>query len=233
MMLLRPFFSFFGSKWRIARRYPAPIGGTILEPFAGSAGYALRYPSLSVTLYEIDPKIASIWQYLIKVKESEILSLPLMMEDITSLPICEDAKTLIGFWLNKGVAQPCKVPSAWMRRPEYASQFWGESIRRRIATQVEHIRHWKVLNLSYCFAPDIRATWFIDPPYKIAGRHYRFNSVDYSRLSEWCRSRTGRVIVCENEGADWLPFNPLIRAKAMSKVGGRNHSMEVMWINEQ
>jgi hypothetical protein len=40
---VRPFFSFFGSKWRVAPHYPAPERDLIIEPFAGSAGYSLRH----------------------------------------------------------------------------------------------------------------------------------------------------------------------------------------------
>lgn len=231
---LRPFFSFFGSKWRIAPKYPTPMHDIIIEPFAGSAGYSLRHPYLQVRLYESDPTIASLWQYLIEVKESEILSLPMdISKGVDSLNICKDAKILIGFWLNKGVSHPCKTPSAWMRKPEYARQFWGEIIRHRIASQLARIRHWKVFNLSYEHAPNCSSvTWFIDPPYSgDAGRAYRHNVIDYNSLSAWCRSREGQIIVCENAGAEWLPFIPLMRAKAMSKVNGRNHSMEAIWMN--
>jgi site-specific DNA-adenine methylase len=42
---LRPFFPYYGSKWRAARAYPPPLHRQIVEPFAGSAGYALRYRS--------------------------------------------------------------------------------------------------------------------------------------------------------------------------------------------
>jgi len=52
---------------------------------------------------------------------------------------------------------------------------------------------------SYETAPDIEATWFIDPPYQKMGRHYVHSlSVDqYGSLATWCQSRQGQVIVCE------------------------------------
>ena len=53
------------------------------------------------------------------------------------------------------------------------------------------------------------ATWFIDPPYQKMGFYYKHKDIDYNHLSEWCLSRDGQIIVCENEGADWLPFEPL------------------------
>ena len=69
---LRPFWTFFGGKWRIAPKYPAPVYDTIIEPFAGEAGYALRHASAKVVLVEADPLIAGIWRWLIKVTPSEV-----------------------------------------------------------------------------------------------------------------------------------------------------------------
>jgi len=58
---VRSFFYFYGGKWLAAPRYPAPRYDTIIEPFAGSAGYSLRYPDKRVVLVERDPKIAATW----------------------------------------------------------------------------------------------------------------------------------------------------------------------------
>jgi hypothetical protein len=37
---LKPFFNYYGGKWRVARRYAPPEHDLIIEPFAGAAGYA-------------------------------------------------------------------------------------------------------------------------------------------------------------------------------------------------
>lgn len=42
----------------------------------------------------------------------------------------------------------------------------------------------------------------------------------------WCKDRRGQVIVCENAGATWLPFEPLATIKAT-----RGTSQEVSWVN--
>jgi len=77
LLALRPFFGYYGGKWRDAQKnYPAPKFRRLVEPFAGSAGYSLRYPDREVHLYEIDEVIVSVWQYLIRVKASEILRIP-------------------------------------------------------------------------------------------------------------------------------------------------------------
>jgi site-specific DNA-adenine methylase len=231
---LRPFFGYFGGKWRDAlKSYPAPQHDTIVEPFAGSAGYALRYAHKKVVLCEIDPVIAGVWKYLIRATAKEILSIPDVPSDSTvdDLGICEEAKWLVGLWLNRGIAYPRKSPSKWMRDGIRPGSFWGQRVRATISSQLERIRHWTILNCSYDQAPTEEATWFIDPPYIEAGRHYRFGSakIDFEQLAEWCRARPGQAIVCENEGATWLPFRHLgsfktTRTKKLSK--------EVYWINE-
>jgi hypothetical protein len=64
---VKPFFCFYGGKWRAA----TPIHTTIVEPFAGAAGYATRYPDCNIVLVERDPIIAGLWRYLVGVKSSE------------------------------------------------------------------------------------------------------------------------------------------------------------------
>lgn len=231
---LRPFFGYYGGKWRdTVKFYPRPVHGRIVEPFAGSAGYSLRFPSMEVVLCERDPIVAAVWHYLIKVKPSEIRAIPDVPVDgsVDDLRAPQEARWLVGFWVNRGTARPRKRPSKWMRDGIRPGSFWGERVRETIATQVESIRHWQVFECSYEECPVVReSTWFVDPPYQYAGRHYKFGSgnIDYEALSRWCRSRKGQVIVCENEGADWLPFQNLAHVKTTRR--GR-HSSEVIWSN--
>lgn len=231
---LRPFFGYYGGKWRDAlRHYPEPTFDTIIEPFAGSAGYSLRYASRKVILCEIDPVLAAIWQYLIRVRTSEILAIPDLEHDqsVDDLKLCQEAKWLVGLWLNRGIASPRKTPSKWMRDGIRPGSFWGERVRTTIASQVESIRHWKVVRSSYVDCPaSKKATWFIDPPYEKAGKHYRFSSelIDYDALAAWSRSRSGQVIVCENAGAQWLPFRELGDVKT---TRSNRRSKEVVWVS--
>lgn len=216
MIGLRPFFSFYGGKWRIAPRYPMPRHPTIIEPFAGSAGYSLRYPQKRVVLVDLDPVVAALWRWLIGVPAKDVRHLPLIQvgQTVDDLDLNPEAKSLIGFWLNKGTASPSKRPSAWMRRGTHSRSFWGPEIRERVASQVDAIRHWRVIAGDYALAPDVPATWFVDPPYiGPPGRHYRYSTVDHGALGVWARSRRGQVIVCENVGATWLPFAPFVKAK--------------------
>lgn len=229
-MILRPFFSFYGSKWQAAKRYPAPTHPVVCEPFAGSAGYALRYPDRRVVLCDTDPTIVGVWEYLIHVSVSEILRLPLGVTDTRELKVCQEARWLIGMWLNRATTRPNFRPGAWARSGKYPTQFWGENIRERIARQVDSIRHWQIYEASYEIVPNARVTWFVDPPYSTrAGRAYRHHEVDYAHLAAWSREREGQVIVCEQEGASWLPFAPFGRVKSNNGGHGRGYSHEVVW----
>jgi site-specific DNA-adenine methylase len=229
----RPFFGFYGGKWRDAlKHYPPPSHEIVVEPFAGSAGYSLRHYNHRVMLCEVDPVIAGVWQYLIAVTEKEIRAIPDLSDgdSVDDLRVCQEAKWLVGFWLNRGASRPRRSPSKWMRERVRPGSFWGERVRETIASQLHLIRHWTVINGSYEDLPELGpATWFIDPPYEFAGQHYHFGSdlLDYGQLADWCRSRPGQVIVCENAGATWLPFAELGHVKT-TRAGSR--SQEVAWV---
>jgi len=230
-MSLRPFFCFYGGKWRSAPLYQTPTCLTIVEPFAGAAGYATRYYSRPVILVERDPVIAALWRWLISVKASDVRSVPILGMDQTTddlRGVGEEARTLVGFWLNKGASAPRRSPSAWMRQGIRPKSFWCETVRSRIADQVEHIRHWRIIEGSYEQAPDVLATWYVDPPYVIAGKHYRYHDIDYPRLAAWAKERRGQVIVCENAGAEWLPFEPFADVKSNESSSGGKVSREVV-----
>lgn len=232
---MRPFFTYYGGKWRSAPRYPAPRHRTIVEPFAGSAGYAVRYNAPRVLLVDKDPAVVGTWRYLVGASAEEIMRLPDLEpgETVHDLAVPAEARNLIGWWLNPGSKAPCNVPSAWMRSGINPGSFWGEKVRARIAAQVGSIRHWEVREGSYEeLDTDLLATWFVDPPYQVSGgRHYKFCSVDYRRLGDWCRSLIGQVIVCEGPGADWLPFEHAFDALGTpgKRRGRTGLSREFVW----
>lgn len=229
-MLLRPFFSFYGSKWRAVKHYPNPKYNSIVEPFAGSAGYSTRHYTNSIVLYEIDPVIFGVWKYLLTASQKELKSLPIKFESTEDLKICQEAKWLIGFWLNKACTCPKLTPSKWMREYE-SSQFWGNKIKHRILTQTPQIKHWKIFNKSFEDCPNKTRTYFIDPPYNnAAGRLYQYNKLNYKKLSSWVRARLGQVIVCEQEGATWLPFKHLATIKTLNGSNGKGTSNEVIYL---
>jgi len=228
------FFTFYGGKRRISPRYPKPTHKKIVEPFAGSAGYSLLHCDADVTLVEKDAALAGIWRYLIAVRPAEIRRLPRLPESGALSDAkwpCEEAKNLAGFWIGRGLSRPNKSASAWMRDPRYIRWSWGENCIERIASQVGKIKHWKLIEGDYTKAPGIAATWFIDPPYIKAGTYYREScrNIDFEALGEWCKKREGQVMVCEQDGATWLPFKPFYKAKANESAYGGKVSAEVIW----
>ena len=72
-------FYYYGRKKQIAKHYPSPNYECIIEPFAGSAAYSFFSDNWrnQVILIEKDPKVASIWEWLInEATEQKIKNLP-------------------------------------------------------------------------------------------------------------------------------------------------------------
>lgn len=236
-MKLLPFFTYYGGKNRAAKLYPPPMHDTIIEPFAGSAGYSMNYPGRQVILRDLDPIISGTWRYLINVPESEIAMLPDIEpgQTVDDLDVSQEARWLIGWWLNKGSSTPKRRPLTFMLRYPEGGPYWGPRVRDRIIQQLPAIRHWQVELGGYESSPDRRATWFIDPPYRAAGKHYRFDSagLDYDKLASWCQTREGQIIVCESGGADWLPFTYLCEIDGNEGRQKRQGAAEYVWLGPE
>lgn len=230
---MHSFFPYFGAKHQIARWYPAPIHNRIIEPFAGSAGYATHHSHKDVVLVEKFETVANVWRYLIKASPDDILALPLIQEHqtVAEFDLSPDEAAFIGYWLDFGRVKPNTKRSSWATINRSA---WGPTVRARIANQVPRIKHWTVLHGDYTDAPDLVATWFIDPPYAIQGRAYVHGAegIDYGHLGQWCRTRGGQVMVCENVGADWLPFEPYIASLSNARATSKR-SAEAIWLNHK
>lgn len=219
-------FYFYGRKKRIANKYPQPRFDTIIEPFSGSAAYSMLYSEKNVILNDIDEIIYKTWDYLINVDLEEIRNLPFLekgesLNDEKFNYLTTEQKYLIGFYLNPGSAQPKKSPGKFCA--------WHEKNKNNLLEDIERVRHWKITNKSYLDLDNIEATWYIDPPYEKQGKWYRHscNGIDYEELGEWCKSRKGQVIVCENAGAEWLDFEYLLDLQ-----GQKNKNVEVIWTND-
>ena len=134
--------------------------------------------------------------------------------------LSQEEKWLIGFNINGGSAQPKKTAMKF--------NVWNR-VKFQIADNLHKIKHWNIIQGDYHDLENDESTWFIDPPYQHGGIYYRHNNkyMDYNELSEWCKSRNGQIIVCENTKADWLPFTPLKRMK-----GSLHTTVEAIWTND-
>lgn len=52
----------------------------------------MRHHEQNVILYEIDPVIAGVWDYLIHAKESEIMSLPASVPHVKGFALPQEAR---------------------------------------------------------------------------------------------------------------------------------------------
>ena len=231
---LAPFWNYYGGKYRTAPRYPKPSHGTIIEPFAGAAGYSMRYHAANVILVEKYPVICEVWRYLIGASRADIMRIPLV-EHVDALPDCtpQGARWLVGFNMNTAAASPRLSLSAgnrWLTAHGRNYAGWTEARRERTAAQVGSISHWRVVEGDYTMAPDLEVTWFVDPPYQQGGEHYVHPSgrIDYTALGEWCQNLRGQIIVYESEGADWLPFVTTAPVKGLQST-----KREAVWIRDQ
>ncbi len=216
-------FSYYGAKTKIVNKYPEPLHETIIEPFAGSARYALKYWDRRIILIEKYEPLYKVWVYLRSASKEDILNLPdvppsselIKIDGFSNLR--QEEKWLIGLCSNRGSNAPKNFSGSFCS--------WSKD-KIRISQNLHKIRHWDIFHGDYKLYANMKATWFVDPPYQNMGKLYKENKIDYQELGTYCRERLGQVMVCENEGADWLPFEKLTEI-----TGQRKKSVEVVWYN--
>ena len=198
-------FYYYGRKKQIARHYPAASYDCIVEPFAGSAAYSLFGDNWrkKVILVEKDDRVASLWEWLI----SEATA-----ETILALPDAKIGETSSEFIHIIHAATKQAFAYKNIKITPVLERNW-EISRRTMAANIHKVQHWTIVHGDFRLAPDLEATWFIDPPYKsFPGMGYRQSSarLDYDQLAKWALGRKGEVIFCEGEHGDYLPFEPLL-----------------------
>ena len=230
-------FYYYGGKARIAGRYPAPLYRTVIEPFAGAAGYSMHHLRKGnidrAILIEKDPRVFELWRRLLAMTPEDVLNIP--------IPKAGD-ETADFFYMttatSNGVAVSRRM-TVTKRMPELV-----EMMRRRVAGLLPFAQgHVEVIHGDYRDAPDVEATWFIDPPYQphpdkatsskthcAQGLGYApgcdASCLDFPSLGEWARTRRGQALVVEQEGADWLPF---VRVLAGGYDSQGRRKPEVLW----
>lgn len=208
-------FSYYGSKSKVVHHYPKPMFNKIKEPFAGSARYSLRYFENEIMLYDKNPMIVNLWKYLQQCSPSDILKLPLLKagDKINRADFdCIEQAHLFGFIICNGVSTPMLTCTKW-----------GEIVMQKqikdIAANLFKIKHWQIEVADYIDVLNEECCWFIDAPYQVGGDKYKFSNkkINFIDLAEWCKSRLGQLIVCENTNANWLPFIPMVKQNGIVK----------------
>lgn len=220
-------WSYYGSKTNIVDAYPKPIHVKIIEPFAGTARYALKYFDRDILLVDKYDVIVKIWKWLQKCSEKDVLSMPRFAagDNINHHTyVCEEERFLTGFLVGFGSTGPRKTATPRLRNRPTQQDY----TIKQIAAQLWKIRNWKIELGSYENIQNEIATWFIDPPYQVGGHCYKMSNkkIDFSQLAGWCQDRQGQIMVCENSKAKWMDFKPLIQQKNLS---GKNQ--ESIWTN--
>lgn len=218
-------FSYYGSKSQIVKHYPRPKHDRIIEPFAGSARYSLRYFDRAVKIVDKYDVVVKVWKFLQQCSPKDILQLPELKlgEDIRTFNLSEDETMFLGMMAGVSSISPRNKVSSFS-----ALQNGSKNKMKIIANQLFKIKHWEIIHGSYEDIENENATWFIDAPYQVGGMGYKENKIDFNLLASWSRSRDGQVIVCENTKANWMDFIPLVNIH-----GAMSDTTEAIWTNQK
>jgi 16S rRNA G966 N2-methylase RsmD len=201
-------FACYGAKHGMAARYPRPRHAVIVEPFAGSAAYSIHHASAidHAVLIDADERVVALWRDIQTMTPADVDAVFNQINDERfthpMLAGMAGGSQMEATLSGKSRAVTPRMRDKWI------------NVHARIVRSLPHIRDWQIMHGDYHDAPDIDATWFVDPPYQengtMAGAGYRCAAaaIDFDHLGDWCRDRLGFTIVCEQSPADWLPFHP-------------------------
>jgi len=226
-------FDYYGCKNALARHYQRPRYGLIIEPFAGSAAYSLywlqRMPNARAVLCEKSDATYDAWM---KLKSMSV-------DDIRNYhePVVGEKTDDFFVKMSSAGNQACRS-KLMIVTDRMAARF---KVSKRRMSLLRPLMDRMTVVHGDCFEAlsqydEEECTWFIDPPYQVVGKSVRGDGyafgcrardMDFERLAKWCRERNGQVIVCEQEGANWLPFRPL---KSATNTNDKNYA-EVVWTN--
>lgn len=219
-------FNYYGSKSKLVNFYPPPKHQKIIEPFAGSARYSLKYWQKDVFILDKNEKVINTWKWLQQCSKNDILKLPKLTKglDIRTIDLSDNERTFLSFLVASG--RPSYIVTQFM---DY--DHGNQNVYKKIADKLDCIRHWEIKHGGYDEIKNIEATWFIDPPYMYGGEHYAESNkaINFKILADWCKTRNGQTIVCENTKADWLDFKPLKKIQGACQT----NTVEAIWSNHK
>lgn len=164
-------FHYFGGKSLILHLYPPPLFDVIIEPFAGSAAYSLFYlhRCKRVILVEKAHEIAEVWRFLLSDEAAAwIEQLPPYarigdkVEDYLPNGAPEGLRYLAFLFNFSGKPRGGKrihsiSARTWNLQRGKALRFARDPAKARI----------ELIEGDFAQAPQLTATWFIDPPYLV------------------------------------------------------------------
>lgn len=230
-------FYYYGAKRVLAPHYPRPRYRTVVEPFAGSAQYAVRClidgSADRVILRDRDPRVVEMWTRLLAMTPAEVRALPpLVVGESTTDPLVMVTAASNSWGSAKQMTVTDRMASRWTLMLN-----WIADVLPCVAGRVD------IALGDYTTAMQGEpATYFVDPPYQtvrladnresaggVRGKGYAKGcdsaALDFAALGAWCQSLTGHVIAVDQIGADWLPFRPL---KGHRSSVGTMH-LEAIW----
>ena len=181
-------------------------------------GYTLRWRPRQAIGIERDERTAALWHRLCGMSPDEIAAFP--------APVVGQRSH------DRWVIQASASATAQACTYRTVSDFIATRFEDQRRYALKHQAYAKTVLYAqgdYRQAPDIEATWFIDPPYQTVKDGYRHGpaTIDFAELAEWCMTRKGQVIVCEGPGAEWLPFTEhrSFLGLTVNDQTNRNHEM--------
>jgi hypothetical protein len=211
-------FYYFGRKGDLAKTYPEPLYDLVIEPFAGSMAYTLFHRPKMALGIEANERVVDLWWRL----------RDMSMREIRAMPVPEiGERTDDLYWVLASASN-----TSLEVRGRTVTWFMDMRLERQKRLTIKHhayVRgHVLYQHGDYTDAPDIEATWFIDPPYEgVTG--YGNEPLDYAALAEWVLSRRGQVIVCEGAQGSWLPFQDHHVLRGVNSGQGGTAHREQAW----
>jgi len=225
-------FSYYGGKSKVARLYPPPRFPLIVEPFGGSAAYAYHHSTARALVNDLKPAVRQVYAFLRRPDAADWVSALVRPAYAAGDFAARDVLAAGGpeglaWWLALDSMSGKYQPTIERPLTPWAAVKGLAHARSRYLTIIAATRRWEFTGGDYRALPDVEATWFIDPPYSgQPGRVYQMPALDYDELAEWCRTRKGQVIVCEDASARWLPF------RRLSSIRGMRVTTEGVWVND-
>lgn len=207
-------FYYYGAKNLLSKYYSEPEHNIIIEPFCGSAAYScfhlFKNKNLKSILCDKNKDVSIAWDFILNCSE----------EDVKNYKTPNIGEYAYDFLIKTCSASNASSKCKKMKYTERLDRVF-QIQKRRILKFLPIRNRIKFINDDYenLKYNKEKHTWFIDPPYQIKlknnsvfqnGNGYskdcNTENINFENLKKYIFSKKGQIIVCEKEGANWLPF---------------------------